>query len=85
MRTTVDIEKDLLALLRDEAHRRGIPFKGLLNLLLRRGLEAPAPRLPLYRCPGFSMGAPLRPLDKALALADALEEEERSRKLNLRR
>ena len=85
MRTTVDIEKDLLALLRDEAHRRGVPFKELLNLLLRRGLETPAPDLPRYRCPGFAMGAPLRPLDKALALADSLEEEERSRKLALRR
>jgi hypothetical protein len=30
------------------------------------------------------MGAPLRPLDKALALADAREDEEVARKLALR-
>ncbi len=85
MRTTVDIDQDVLTLLRDQAHRQGIPFKNLLNRLLRRGLDTPAPDLPPYRCPEFAMGAPLRPLDKALAVADALEEEERSRKLSLRR
>jgi hypothetical protein len=85
MRTTVDLDGDLLDRLREEAHRQGVTFKKLLNRVLRRGLEGPAPELPPYRCPGFSMGAPLRPLDKALAVADALEAEERSRKLNLRR
>lgn len=85
MRTTVDIEQDLLTLLRDEAHRQGVPFKELLNRLLRRGLETPAPDLPPYQCPEFAMGEPLRPLSKALALADSLDDEERSRKMSLRR
>jgi hypothetical protein len=31
------------------------------------------------------MGAPQRPLDKALALADALEDEEVARELSLRK
>jgi hypothetical protein len=31
------------------------------------------------------MGPPLRPLDKALALADALEDEETARELTLRK
>ena len=85
MRTTVDIEEDLLTQLRNEAHRQGVPFKELLNRLLRRGLVTRAPAVPPYRAPKFNLGAPLRPLDKALAVADALDEEERSRKLTLRR
>ena len=84
MRTTVDIDQDLLTQLRSEAHRQGVPFKVLLNRLLRRGIETPTPAVPPYRAPEFSMGAPLRPLDKALSVADALEEEERAAKLALR-
>lgn len=86
MRTTVDLDPHLLRRLRDEAHRRGVPFKDLLNGVVRIGLdERPAPRGKGYRCPAFSMGAPLRSLDKALAVADALEEDEVARELMLRR
>lgn len=86
MRTTVDIDPHLLKRLRAEAHRRGVSFKDALNGALRRGLEE-RPRGPRreYRCPTFAMGVPLRPLDKALALADALEDEEIARKLSLRK
>lgn len=86
MRTTVDIAPDLLKRLRAEAHQRGVPLKELLNRVLRRGLEErPSARARPYRGPTFAMGAPLRPLDKALALADSLEEEEIARKLALRK
>lgn len=85
MRTTVDIEPGLLRRLRAEAHRQGIAMKELLNRVLRRGLdERPPTRSKPYRCPTFAMGAPLRPLDKALALADALEEQEIAHRLTLR-
>jgi PAS domain S-box-containing protein len=43
MRTTVDIERNLLKSLREEANRQGIPRKKLLDRLLRRALEAPPP------------------------------------------
>lgn len=86
MRTTVDLDPYLLNRLRDEAHRRGVAFKDLLNAVVRRGLERPpAARPKPYRCPAFSLGPPLRPLDKALAIADALEEDEVGRELTLRK
>ncbi|MCU0725306.1 MAG: BrnA antitoxin family protein [Planctomycetes bacterium] len=85
MRTTVDIDRDLLESLRERAHREGVPFKRLLNRVLRRGLEAGRPTPGPCRCPAFSLGPPLRPLDKALALADAMEEEEVAREMALRK
>lgn len=85
MRTTVDIDDDLLQRLRDEAHRTRVPFKALLNQVLRRGIETPARRKAPCRTPTFDMGEPARPIEKALALADALEEEEIARKLSLRK
>jgi hypothetical protein len=85
MRTTLDIDAGLLKRLRAEAHREGVAFKTFVNRVLRRGLDAPAPVLPPYRCPCFNLGTPLRPLDKALALADALQEEEVARELTLRK
>ena len=86
MRTTVDLDPYLLDRLRDEAHRRGVAFKEFLNAVIRRGLERPpAGRPKPYHSPAHSMGAPLRPLDKALALADALEDSEIARELALRK
>ena len=87
MRTTVDIEAGLLKRLRHEALRRRLPFKHLLNKLLRQGLERPDARPRRYRCPTFAMGspAPSLNLDKALGLATALEAEEITRELLLRR
>jgi hypothetical protein len=86
MRTTVDIDPHLLKRLRTEAHRRGVSFKELLNRALHRGLEErPEGATRPYRCPGFDMGTPRRPLDKALALADALEDDEIARELTLRK
>ena len=88
MRTTLDIEPGLLKRLRHEALRRRVPFKHLLNRLLRQGLEGP-PAAPAgrYRCPTFAMGtpAPTVALDKALGLAAALEDEEITRELQLRK
>ena len=78
MRTTVDIEAPLLRRLRAEAVRRRVSFKDLLQGLIRRGLdETPARRAP-YRVPTRAMGTPVesQQLDKALALAAALEDEE---------
>lgn len=86
MRTTIDIDGHLLKRLRDTAHREGVSFKALLQRVLLRGLDAPARVRPAsYRLPTHSMGVALRPLDKALALADALETEEVTRELAQRR
>jgi hypothetical protein len=87
MRTTVDLDGDLLRRLRDEARRSGIPFKDLLNSLLRRGLERGPVELEPYECPEFSMGEPLAgvDLDKALRVATTLEDEEIAARLRLRK
>jgi hypothetical protein len=85
MRTTIDLDPHLLKRLREEAHRQGIPFKQLLTTVLRRGLDAAAPRS-RYHLPTYAMGTPARlDLDKALAIAGALEDEETARKIRLRK
>ena len=58
----------------------------LVNDVLRRGLDAPdIERRPPTRQTTFAMGPPRVDLTKALAIADALEDEEVSRKLHERR
>jgi hypothetical protein len=90
MRTTLTIEDDIMAEIKEKAHREGVPVKRLINQLLRLGLgilERPTPRK-RYRCPTHSLGAPTShalDLDKALAIAGALEDEETVRKLELRK
>ena len=85
MRTTVDIEDDLLDKLRAEATRGRVPFKHLLNRLLRAGLEGHGVTRTAYRCPTFGMGAPAGDLDKALGIAATLDDDAVRRKLDLRK
>jgi hypothetical protein len=86
MRTTLDIDDLLLRRLRDEAHARGVSFKEILDRVIRRGLQQPSAKKPAqYICPTFSMGEPLRSVDKALAVADALDDDERGWKLAQRK
>jgi hypothetical protein len=86
MRTTVDIDPDLAAKLRQHAEERGVTFKEALNIALRAGLSGQARTARSYRVRPRRLG--LRPgveLDKALRLAAALEDEETVRKLELRK
>ena len=86
MRTTVDLDRALLKRLRIEARERGLTVKSLLDLVIRRGLEAPVASHRPYRSPVFAMGA-ARPvnMDKALSLAASLEDDEIARDLRLRK
>ena len=43
MRTTLTLEEDLVARLKDLAHRKGTTFKEAVNTAIRRGLTAPSP------------------------------------------
>lgn len=78
MRTTVTLEPDVQAMLREVSLRTGKPFKRVLNDALRAGLK-PGPqraaRPPEW--PSFDMGAPLVDLTKAMALADELDDGRR--------
>lgn len=88
MRTTLTIDDQLAAALREAARQSGQPFKEVVNQVLRRGLhqfEHPPARS--YRLKPAALGVP-RPgieLDKALALADVLEDEAIGAKLELRK
>jgi hypothetical protein len=88
MRTTIDIDDALLERLRAAAHREGVAFRTLLHRVLRRGLaERVAEREPGYVVPSRRMGRVRDEIDlgKALRTADALEDEERVRKMHLRK
>jgi hypothetical protein len=89
MRTTLTIEDRIARDLKEIAHRSGKPFKAVVNETLRTGLAAKrAPSKPTrYRLRPTSLGRVLPgfDLDKALAIADTLEDLEIARKLDLRK
>lgn len=81
MRTTVTIDEDVAQQIRQRMRERGAGFKEVLNELLRRGLRSTDDPEP-YVAPTFRMGArPDLDLDKALALAGAMDDDELARKL----
>lgn len=84
MRTTLTLDPDVAAKLRDEARRRGISFKEAVNSNLRRGLVAGKPASSTYRLEPRPMRAkPGLDLDRARDLADRLEDEEVLRKMSV--
>lgn len=88
MRTTVRIDDELLRTLKEQARRQNISLTRLLDRTLRVGMQASRePRRPRrrYREHTHAMGAPSVMLDKALALAAALEDKEIIRKMMLRK
>ena len=88
MRTTVNIDDELLEALKVKARDEELPFTQVLNRALRAGVQAldqPPARRPRHREQTFAMGEPRFDLDRALALAAALEDEETVRKLRLRK
>lgn len=88
MRTTVRLDDDVAAALKDMSHKEDVSFGRLLNRVLRAGLAAGKsqrkPRKP-FKQQTFDLGQPAVNLDKALALAAALEDDETARKLALRK
>jgi hypothetical protein len=78
MRTTLTIDDGIAKALKDLAHRSGKPFKQVVNETLRAGLAAGTPRRKPYRVKPAALGGVLPGvnLDKALALADAIEDRE---------
>jgi len=87
MRTTVTLDPDVEKLIRNVMREQGISFKEALNQAARRGLVVEKPRRPkryVQRSLRLGEGQDLR-WDKALAIAEAMEDEELSRKLSLRK
>ncbi len=88
MRTTVRFDDDLLARLKAQARRENVSLTRLINRTLKAGIQARGARAanrPPFRERVHAFGAPRIPLDKALALAAALEDEEVVRDLALRK
>jgi hypothetical protein len=87
MRTTVTLDPDVEKLIRDAMKERDLSFKEALNEAARLGLSGKtARRATKFVQKSFHMGqAQEFRWDKALALADAIEDEELTRKLALRK
>ncbi len=88
MRTTVTIDDDLLMELKEQAHREGTSLAKLMNRVLRHGIRRMRreERQPVsFRQKTYPMGEPKVNLDKALAVAAALEDDEICEKLARRK
>lgn len=80
MRTTVTLDPDVEELIRQRMHERHSTFKDVVNEGLRVALRATG-TAPAHQTPVFDLGTPRADLDRALALAGALEDEARLRRL----
>lgn len=89
MRTTLNLDEDLASVLKKAARRGGRSLTAVVNETLRAGLTKSGgqPRPRRYRLEPASLGGALGglDLDRALRLADALEERAIAGKLALRK
>jgi len=89
MRTTLTIEDRIARELKEIAHRSGKSFKAVVNEALEAGLASPqkSRRPKRYQLHPVSLGGVRSglDLDRSLALADSLEDEELTRKMELRK
>ncbi len=86
MRTTVTLDPDLAARLKELTRQRNISFKSAINSALRAGLDSESTSRRQYREKTRDLG--LQPgidLTKALRLAAALEDEQTLAELELRK
>jgi hypothetical protein len=86
MRTTVTLDEDVAAKLKQTARERGVSFKVALNDVVRAGLRGTTKPAQPFQIQARPMG--VRPginLDKALRLAGELEDEEILRKMAMRK
>ena len=87
MRTTVTLDPDVERLLRQTMRQRDVSFKEALNEAIRAGLvRGNQSRSRKFVQQSFALGAEQTfRWDKALASAEAMEDEELSRKMLLRK
>ena len=85
MRTTVTLDPDVEHLIKRLMRERHFTFKQAVNAAIRAGLLGPESD-PSARTPTFRMGfEPSIPWDKALGLADELEDDALARRLAARK
>jgi len=86
MRTTITLEPDVEALLKKVIDERNLTFKQAVNFAIREGLTADEPQRKPFVQPVFDMGECLIPgVWSVQALADASEDHELLRKMDLRK
>jgi hypothetical protein len=86
----MELDDDLVRELKERLSREGGSLRKALNVALRKGLAGSGhqQRPKRYRCPVVHMGVPVSSgidLDKALALAGALEDTETAGELERRK
>ncbi len=74
MRTTLTLDPDVIALLKQATHAQQRPFKQVVNDALRKGLSALGKPAPFVQ-KSYPMGRPRLDLIKALALAGELDDQ----------
>lgn len=79
MRTTVTLDPDVDARIRKLMRERGLSFKDAVNTAIREGLAATGEGEP-FETPAFEMGPARLPVERALALAGELQDEDLLRK-----
>ena len=88
MRTTLRLDDDVAAAVKALAHKEDTSFGRMLNRVLRAGLansgQGPRHRK-RFTQDTFDLGQPAFNVDKAMAMAASLEDEEAVRKLALRK
>jgi hypothetical protein len=86
VRTTVTLDPDVERLLRGLMRERGISFKEALNEAVRAASARPSGRRSRYVQSTHALGSEQYfRWDKALATAEAMQDEETVRKLTLRK
>ena len=88
MRTTLRIDDSLLRELKALARKKNVPLTRIVDTALHSGLQAmrePASAGTPYQEETFDMGKPHIPLDKALSISTAMEDDEIVRKAELRK
>ena len=83
MRTTVTLDPDTEALVRRRMKERNVSFKQALNDAIRRGGLVEAGSSTSFSTRTADLGVPTVNLDRALALAADLEDDELVRKARL--
>jgi hypothetical protein len=84
MRTTITLDPDADAAVRQLMRERGLTFKQAVNEAIRQGTSTRR-RPASFRTRSFPMGRAVVPLEGALRLAAHLEDEELIRKLAQRK
>ncbi len=79
IRTTVTLDEDVMMGLREESVQSGVPFKKVVNDMIRTGLasRSKTPDPAEFEIKSFAMGPPKFPIDDTSALLDYLEGEDR--------